>query len=244
MPGPQLDPSDATGGADPQVPGPTGPATTPTRRGATSERARSRRPRRSSVRPPTCACSAPVTPSTPCATPMGPCSTSPASPSSPSWTSNEDGSGLPVVRRTATLRRTCRHTAVRWPTWVRSPTSPWPEPHRPAPRVGMGNRILGAGVSRLELIGADGELRAISRGEPDFDGSVVALAALGRSCRSTWTSSRRTTCARTSMRTCAGARWSSRSTRSWDRPTASALRPVERRGPHRGARQVPRHRRP
>ncbi|WP_457184739.1 FAD-binding protein [Nocardioides sp. P5_E3] len=44
---------------------------------------------------------------------------------------------------------------------------------------GAGNRILGAGVSRLELIGADGELRAISRGEPDFDGSVVALGALG-----------------------------------------------------------------
>jgi xylitol oxidase len=44
---------------------------------------------------------------------------------------------------------------------------------------GAANRILGAGVSRLELIGADGELRAISRGEPDFDGSVVALGALG-----------------------------------------------------------------
>lgn len=44
---------------------------------------------------------------------------------------------------------------------------------------GAANRILGAGVSRLELIGPDGELRTISRGEPDFDGSVVALGALG-----------------------------------------------------------------
>ena len=44
---------------------------------------------------------------------------------------------------------------------------------------GSGNRILGAAVRRLELIGPDGELRTISRGEPDFDGSVVALGALG-----------------------------------------------------------------
>ncbi|NPD04868.1 FAD-binding protein [Nocardioides sp. zg-1308] len=44
---------------------------------------------------------------------------------------------------------------------------------------GATNRILGAGVSRLELIGPDGELRTISRGEPDFDGSVVALGAVG-----------------------------------------------------------------
>jgi xylitol oxidase len=44
---------------------------------------------------------------------------------------------------------------------------------------GAANRILGAGVSRLELIGPDGELRSISRGDPDFDGSVVALGALG-----------------------------------------------------------------
>jgi alditol oxidase len=44
---------------------------------------------------------------------------------------------------------------------------------------GAANKILGAGVSRLELIGPDGELRTISRGEPDFAGSVVALGALG-----------------------------------------------------------------
>jgi xylitol oxidase len=44
---------------------------------------------------------------------------------------------------------------------------------------GAANRILGAGVSRLELIGPDGELRTIARGEPDFDGSVVSLGALG-----------------------------------------------------------------
>ncbi len=44
---------------------------------------------------------------------------------------------------------------------------------------GSANRILAAAVRRLELIGPDGELRAIARGEPDFDGSVVALGALG-----------------------------------------------------------------
>lgn len=44
---------------------------------------------------------------------------------------------------------------------------------------GAANRILGAGVSRLELIGPDGELRTLARGEADFDGSVVALGALG-----------------------------------------------------------------
>lgn len=44
---------------------------------------------------------------------------------------------------------------------------------------GAGNRILGAGVRRLELIDPRGELRTIERGDPDFDGSVVALGALG-----------------------------------------------------------------
>lgn len=44
---------------------------------------------------------------------------------------------------------------------------------------GTGNRILGAAVSRIELIGADGELRTVARGDADFDGSVVALGALG-----------------------------------------------------------------
>jgi len=44
---------------------------------------------------------------------------------------------------------------------------------------GAANQILGAGVSRLELIGPDGELRTIARGEPDLAGSVVALGALG-----------------------------------------------------------------
>lgn len=44
---------------------------------------------------------------------------------------------------------------------------------------GAGNQVLGAAVRRLELIGPDGELRTVSRGEPDFDGSVVALGALG-----------------------------------------------------------------
>ena len=34
-------------------------------------------------------------------------------------------------------------------------------------------------VSALELVGADGEVRRVARGHPDFDGSVVNLGALG-----------------------------------------------------------------
>jgi alditol oxidase len=34
-------------------------------------------------------------------------------------------------------------------------------------------------VSRVEYVDANGDLRVVSRGEPDFDGSVVALGALG-----------------------------------------------------------------
>ncbi|MBW3614861.1 MAG: hypothetical protein KY439_06065, partial [Actinobacteria bacterium] len=44
---------------------------------------------------------------------------------------------------------------------------------------GAGTRILGAAGRRLGLIGPDGELRTVSRGEPAFDGSVVALGAIG-----------------------------------------------------------------
>ncbi|WP_028643711.1 D-arabinono-1,4-lactone oxidase [Nocardioides sp. URHA0020] len=38
---------------------------------------------------------------------------------------------------------------------------------------------LAAAVAGLEIVGADGALRVVSRGEPDFDGSVVSLGALG-----------------------------------------------------------------
>lgn len=44
---------------------------------------------------------------------------------------------------------------------------------------GTGNRVLGDAVRRLEMIGPDGELRTLERGEPDFEGSVVALGSLG-----------------------------------------------------------------
>ncbi|GAA4704908.1 D-arabinono-1,4-lactone oxidase [Nocardioides conyzicola] len=46
---------------------------------------------------------------------------------------------------------------------------------------GSGDRTgsLAAAVAALEMVGADGELRTVSRGEPDFDGSVVSLGALG-----------------------------------------------------------------
>ena len=44
---------------------------------------------------------------------------------------------------------------------------------------GDANGNLATSVAELELIGADGNLRTMRRGDPDFDGSVVALGALG-----------------------------------------------------------------
>ncbi|MEN3267995.1 FAD-binding protein [Pseudonocardia sp.] len=44
---------------------------------------------------------------------------------------------------------------------------------------GDGNGALATAVSALELVGPDGELRAVRRGDADFPGSVVALGALG-----------------------------------------------------------------
>lgn len=46
---------------------------------------------------------------------------------------------------------------------------------------GSGNRnqSLAAAVTAVEIVGADGELRRIAKGGNDFDGSVVALGALG-----------------------------------------------------------------
>lgn len=41
------------------------------------------------------------------------------------------------------------------------------------------NGSLSAAVRALEIVGPSGELRRLSRGQPDFDGSVVALGALG-----------------------------------------------------------------
>jgi xylitol oxidase len=44
---------------------------------------------------------------------------------------------------------------------------------------GNGNGILATAVSAVEIVGADGELRTVRRGDPEFPGSVVALGALG-----------------------------------------------------------------
>jgi xylitol oxidase len=44
---------------------------------------------------------------------------------------------------------------------------------------GDGNGNLATGVSALELVRSDGELLRASRGDPDFDGLVVGLGALG-----------------------------------------------------------------
>ena len=44
---------------------------------------------------------------------------------------------------------------------------------------GTGNQSLGAAVAALVLVGPDGTLRTVRRGEPDHLGSVVSLGALG-----------------------------------------------------------------
>jgi xylitol oxidase len=44
---------------------------------------------------------------------------------------------------------------------------------------GMANPSLASAVSALELVTADGELVTVRRGDPDFDGAVVSLGALG-----------------------------------------------------------------
>jgi alditol oxidase len=44
---------------------------------------------------------------------------------------------------------------------------------------GASNQSLAAAVSALELVDAGGALRQFRRGEPDFDGAVVSLGALG-----------------------------------------------------------------
>jgi alditol oxidase len=44
---------------------------------------------------------------------------------------------------------------------------------------GQANGVLATAVSAVELVGADGELRTVRRGDPEFPGSVVALGALG-----------------------------------------------------------------
>jgi xylitol oxidase len=44
---------------------------------------------------------------------------------------------------------------------------------------GNGNRSLAAAVRELDLVGPDGTLHRLRRGEPDFDGCVVSLGALG-----------------------------------------------------------------
>ena len=44
---------------------------------------------------------------------------------------------------------------------------------------GLGLGSLSSAVSALEIVRADGALRTVRRGQPGFDGSVVALGALG-----------------------------------------------------------------
>jgi xylitol oxidase len=50
---------------------------------------------------------------------------------------------------------------------------------------GNGNGNLATAVAGLELVSSDGELLAASRGDPDFDGLVVGLGALGAVTRAT-----------------------------------------------------------
>lgn len=44
---------------------------------------------------------------------------------------------------------------------------------------GVGLGALSSAVSAVEILGADGHVRVTRRGDPDFDGSVVALGGLG-----------------------------------------------------------------
>ena len=44
---------------------------------------------------------------------------------------------------------------------------------------GAGNRNLATGVAGLDFVVADGSIRTIARGDPDFEGMVVHLGALG-----------------------------------------------------------------
>jgi xylitol oxidase len=44
---------------------------------------------------------------------------------------------------------------------------------------GDGNQSLAGAVRTLEIVGPDGRSRLVHRGDPDFDGSVVSLGALG-----------------------------------------------------------------
>ena len=44
---------------------------------------------------------------------------------------------------------------------------------------GVGNQVLAGVVSAVELVHADGELVTVRRGDPGFEGSVLALGALG-----------------------------------------------------------------
>ncbi|WP_295695117.1 D-arabinono-1,4-lactone oxidase [Lapillicoccus sp.] len=50
---------------------------------------------------------------------------------------------------------------------------------------GDANRSLAAQVAALDLVGPDGELRHVVRGDADFDGSVVSMGALGIATRIT-----------------------------------------------------------
>jgi xylitol oxidase len=48
---------------------------------------------------------------------------------------------------------------------------------------GLANPSLASAVAAIELIAADGELLTLRRGDPDFDGAVVSLGALGVAAR-------------------------------------------------------------
>jgi len=43
---------------------------------------------------------------------------------------------------------------------------------------GVGNQSLAAAVSAIDVVGADGSIRLLRRGDHDFDGAVVGLGAL------------------------------------------------------------------
>ena len=70
--------------------------------------------------------------------------------------------------------------AGRWPTSRRCRTSASAGAVATGTH-GSGDRLgsLASAVAAIELVGADGELRTVARGDAGFEGSVVALGALG-----------------------------------------------------------------
>ena len=85
-----------------------------------------------------------------------------------------------AARRTANSPPNSTDTDSRCPTWARFRASAWPAPARPETHgSGDTNGVLATAVREIELVGADGRLVTLCRGDEPFAGSVIGLGALG-----------------------------------------------------------------